>query len=139
MVRLSLISAVFVIISTTVMSEKIVKFYKIECVHNDKYISNMTCDLKVIGRNLVQSNGFMILKENVTNAKVSGELFKFENRFQPFLINVTFNMCEVSKLKGIEKPLVSTVLKIFERNSNLVKCVHKVWNSSNFSLRNKKS
>lgn len=123
---LALMSAVFMIIFTNVASEKILKFYKIDCVENDKYISNMTCDLKVRGRDIVQTNGFFVLKKLVKNVRIRAELFKFEDRFQPFLINVTFNICNVSKLKGIDSILVSIVLKILEQYSNIVRCGHEV-------------
>lgn len=126
MASLALISAVFIVWFTQVASDKILKFYNVDYVYNEKYISNMTCDLKVRGRDVVQTNGFFVLKNYVKNAKIQAQLFKVEERLKPFLLNVTFNICNVSKLKGVDNLLVTIALKILGEYSNLVKCGHEV-------------
>lgn len=132
-------AAVLIIIPTHVASEKVAKFSKIECLHNDKYLSNMTCGLTVPRRNVVESNIYMVLKEHVSNARVHSELYKFDERFKSFVINITFNICDIIKLKGIQKILVQSVLKSMEKNSNMVQCGHEVRNHLSLSFEHLKS
>lgn len=119
-------AAVFIVTLTQVASEKVIKFYNLECEHNDSYISNLTCDLKVRGRDIIQSNGFAVLTKHIKNARVHGELFKFEDRFKPFLMNITFNICDFFKSNGVPNLILSAAINIFQQKSNLVKCGHEV-------------
>lgn len=128
MTSLALLSSVLILISAQVASEKIIKIYKIECAYNDKYISNMSCFLKVPERGVVQSNGFLVLKKVVKDAFIHSELVKFDDRYKPYMRNITFHICDFFKSKGIQNALVSNVVKSFEKNSNLVRCGHDVRN-----------
>lgn len=125
MIRVVLLLPLLTII-TEISSEKILKFYNTECAYNKKYISNYTCNLKVKGRDVVLSNGEFILKEHVKNARIHVELFKYEDRFKPFLLNVTFYICDVFKSTGLQNVLVKTVVTIIEKVSNIIKCGHEV-------------
>lgn len=134
MTTLALILSVLIILLTQVSSEKVIKFYKIECECNENYISNLSCFLKVPERGVVQSNGFMVLKEHLRDVQVRSELLKFEDRYKPYMMNVTVNLCDFVKGNKIQNLIVSSVIKTLEKNSNTVRCGHAVRNSLSFQF-----
>lgn len=106
--------------------EKIVKFSNIQCDCNANYFKNCTCELKVRGRDLVVSNGQFDLLVNVKNTKIHIELFKSEYRFQPYILNSTFHICDALKSNGITDILIQTIIASLKDYSNIISCGHEV-------------
>lgn len=103
-------------------SERYMKLYNIACEPNPKWAVNVTCELKVLGREHVVSNMEMDLANTLRNISINLTLYKFYNQFRPFLINVHFNVCDILNNKIISNFYANTFIRIVRKYSNAVMC-----------------
>lgn len=108
--------------SRTITTEKYMKLYNLVCEHSSKWIDNNTCNLKVIGRNLVVANMEMDLKRTLKNISVHIDISKFYSGFRPYLVNITFNACDVLNKKAASGFYINLFLRILSKYSNAVQC-----------------
>ncbi|KAL5284303.1 hypothetical protein ACFFRR_006534 [Megaselia abdita] len=101
---------------------KYVKLYNIVCDPSPKWTENATCDLKVIGRNVVVANMEMDIKQPFKNVSVHFQFFKFYNQFRPFLIDVNFNVCNTLFKKSASNFYMNLLLRVLSKYSNAVNC-----------------
>lgn len=105
-----------------VKAEQYAKLYNIACEPNSKWVENATCALNVIGRQVVVANMEMDTKNALKNLTVHFKLYKFYNQFRPFLIDVTFNVCDVVRKKGPSNFYSNLVVRVLSKFSNSTKC-----------------
>lgn len=105
-----------------VMAEQYMKLYNINCEPNSNYLDNVTCELNVIGRQVVVANMEWDAKKDLKNLTVHFQLFKFYNQFRPFLIDVTFNLCDVAQKKVASNFYSNLVVRVISKISNSTKC-----------------
>ncbi|XP_043070705.1 uncharacterized protein LOC122322477 [Drosophila grimshawi] len=98
----------------------IYKLTNIECVSNDKYITNISCSLKAVNWNKAVAQMDCDLVLPLRNPEVRMELQKkgYNNRYHPFLVNVTMNMCDVISNRNYI-PYGRIYFKISKEFSNL--------------------
>ncbi|KAH8321661.1 hypothetical protein KR074_011388, partial [Drosophila pseudoananassae] len=74
----------------------IYKTTNIECTTTPKYSTNATCRLKAINWNKTVANMDMDFVRPMNNISIRFQVFRRDstNQFQPFLIDVTINMCD---------------------------------------------
>lgn len=106
------------LLGPSVGTEQYMKFYNIVCEANPKYVENATCELNVIGRQVVVANMEMEAKNALKNLTVHFQLFKFYNQFRPFLINVTFNVCDIVYKKVPSNFYSNLVIRTISKFSN---------------------
>lgn len=105
-----------------IAAEKYVKLYNLVCEPSPKWTENATCNLKVIGRNVVVANMEMDSKAQFNNISVHFQLFKFYSQFRPFLINIDFNVCDVISKRAPSRFYVNAMLRILSKFSNAIRC-----------------
>ncbi|KAH8261381.1 hypothetical protein KR044_008121 [Drosophila immigrans] len=73
------------------------KFTNVECVVNSKYIVNQSCSIKAVNWNKATATLDFYLIRSIHNVSIHMRLFKkdYTNQYQPFLIDVQFNLCNV--------------------------------------------
>lgn len=118
-----------VIILRITEADKYVKLYNLVCEPSQKWTDNVTCGLKVIGRNVVVANMEMDSKYPFKNISVHFQLFKFYSQFRPFLIDVKFNACDIWNKRVISNFYINVMLRILAKFSNALKCPLNVSNS----------
>lgn len=111
-----------------VTPDKYVKMYNLVCEPSPKWAENVTCDLKVIGRNIVIANMEMDARNPFNNISVHFKAFKFYNQFRPFLIDVNFSMCDILNKSTVSNFYNNLVLRILKKYSNAIQCPLKVSN-----------
>lgn len=119
-----------------ITADRYMKMYNLVCEPVPKWVENATCHLKVVGRNDVVANMDMDIKETFKNVTIHFQLFKFYNQFRPFLIDITFNMCDVLKQKSISNFYVNQLKRVLSKyGNNGVKCPMEVsdWVNSSVS------
>ncbi|XP_017068636.1 uncharacterized protein LOC108106221 [Drosophila eugracilis] len=84
------------------VAELVYKINKVECQVNKARVSDVTCRLKAINWNvaLVNMDCFLILPVISPVVRLQVFLKDYSNQFKPFLIDVTFKLCEVIDRKN---------------------------------------
>lgn len=104
------------------VADKYMKIYNIVCEANAEYTEHVTCGLKVIGRNVVVANMELDTKRPFKNISVNFKMFKFYNQFRPFLVNVSFNVCDLLGKKIQSNFFNNLMIRVLAKYSNSVKC-----------------
>lgn len=125
---MTMFKAIFIAMSLLgppIMAEhdQYMKLYNINCEPNAEYLDNVTCELNVIGRQVVVANIEWDAKTAFNNLTVHFKLFKFYNQFRPFLIDVTFNVCDVAHKRVASNFYSNLVVRVISKISNSTKCV----------------
>ncbi|KAL5284317.1 hypothetical protein ACFFRR_006540 [Megaselia abdita] len=105
-----------------IAADKYTKLYNLVCDTSPKWAENVTCDLKVMGRNVVFANMEMDVKRPLNNISVHFQIFKFYNQFRPFIVDVSFSVCDVLSKKSESNFYINSMLRILSKFSNAVKC-----------------
>ena len=108
--------------------EQYLKFYNTDCKFNSKYVDNGTCNLKVLGRNLIRANVEYDLVTPMKNVTAFIKGYKFYNQFRPFLVNEVINLCKITNKDGFESHnfFAKFFIRILRKVSNVFLCHHKV-------------
>ncbi|KAH8411029.1 hypothetical protein KR222_007451, partial [Zaprionus bogoriensis] len=96
------------------------KSTNIECEPNPKYMVNVTCKIKARNWNNAVVQIDADLATPLRNTSIHLEVFKkgYNNRYFPFLVDVTFNICDVlSKRNSLSYGKIMT--KLATRFSNV--------------------
>ncbi|KAL5273234.1 hypothetical protein ACFFRR_000163 [Megaselia abdita] len=107
------------------VSEKVLKFYKIEIKVDPRFVANESCSLTVPSRNRVLANFEGIAIVELKNITVNFRGFKFYNQFRPFLINEWINVCSIFKGHGSFNYFAKTLKRFVMRYGNLIQCLYK--------------
>ncbi|XP_026835991.1 uncharacterized protein LOC6548823 [Drosophila erecta] len=101
-------------------AQMVYKVKKIECSENPVRIKNVSCRLKAINWNVAVVNMDCDLVVPIIRPVTRLQVFKkdYSNQFQPFLIDVTFGICEVVK-KRTYYPYALMLWKLLKRYSNV--------------------
>ncbi|XP_032291644.2 uncharacterized protein [Drosophila virilis] len=93
------------------------KLKNIECIANPKRVENISCFIKAINWNkaVAQMDCDLILPLRNTSIEIAVLKKNYNNQYHPFLINVTFNACDMlSSRKYLPyAPIVRKVMKIY--------------------------
>lgn len=101
------------------------KLSNLVCEHNSKWTENVSCALKILGREHV-ANMKLDLKKEISDVSIHLKIYKFYNQFRPFLVDVSFNFCNVLNKKNIAHFYINTILRVLSKYSNVIKCPLKV-------------
>ncbi|XP_037717086.1 uncharacterized protein LOC119551690 isoform X1 [Drosophila subpulchrella] len=114
---LVLLSSCFLWQMTT--TDLVYRMNKIECVVNKARVTNVTCKVKPINWNLALVNMDCFLIVPVLSPVIRVQVFvkDYSNQFQPFLVDVSFNLCEVVERRNFV-PYGVIVWKLFQRFTN---------------------
>lgn len=115
--------------------EKVLKFYKTECMFNPKYVANGTCNLRVKSRSLVTTNIDYTLLIPMENVYMNAVFYKFYNQFRPLHFNESLLFCDVADGhfygdKGYSY-FSKTIIRFCRKFSNMIVCKHKVSDHKN--------
>ncbi|EDV90323.1 GH23712 [Drosophila grimshawi] len=96
------------------------KTTNIECLPDPSYVENATCFLKAVNWNKAVAQMDCDLIFPLSNTSVRIELLKksYTNRYNPFLINVTVNMCDVIAKRNFI-PYGTIFWKILKKYTNV--------------------
>nr|XP_036668966.1 uncharacterized protein LOC118876906 [Drosophila suzukii] len=96
------------------------KLIKVECEGNPARVTNISCRLKAINWNLAVANLDSYLTVTMINPHIRAQIFKkdYSNQFQPFLVDVSFGLCDVIAKKSY-LPYAVMVWKLLKRYSNI--------------------
>ncbi|XP_032586439.1 uncharacterized protein LOC6578370 [Drosophila mojavensis] len=92
---------------------------KIECLTNPKFVSTSLCVLKAINWNKAIAQMDCEIIQPVRNMTVRVRVYKqdYNNQYQPFLIDVILNMCNVLSKRNFS-PYGVIIRKLCERFTN---------------------
>ncbi|XP_017026941.1 uncharacterized protein [Drosophila kikkawai] len=93
---------------------------KIECDGNPLRVYNLRCNVKAISWNLALVNLTADLIKPIRNPIVHLQVLKkdYANQYKPFLIDVTFNICQVIERRNF-LPYGVIMFKLLKRYSNI--------------------
>lgn len=117
-----------------IAADKYVKLYNLVCDFEPEMIENASCNLKVVGRNVVVANMDMDLKYAFKNWSVHFQFFKFYSQFRPFLIDVHFNVCDILSKKSNTNFFINLIIRIALKYSNAIMCPLQVSSETNASI-----
>lgn len=107
-------------------AEMDLKAYNTDCTFNPRRLSNVTCSLKVVARNTVKFNVGYDLLLPMSNNTVHLTLYKFNNQFQPFLIDGWVNMCSNLSNANPLTMLLGSIIRQTFKSSKFNDCHQKV-------------
>ncbi|KAH8285284.1 hypothetical protein KR054_007310, partial [Drosophila jambulina] len=95
------------------------KMKNIECITIPGYSANASCFIKAINWNKAVAQMDVDLVKPLHNISVRLQVFKkdYSNQFQPFLIDVKFNVCDVLSRRSFA-PYGLIIMKVAQRFSN---------------------
>ncbi|XP_054087786.1 uncharacterized protein LOC105211853 [Zeugodacus cucurbitae] len=96
------------------------KTTKIECFPNARYIRNATCGIKAVNRYRSHTNMESDIVNKLRNVSLNLQIFlrNSANKFKPFLVNVTANLCSILDKRNF--PAYTTiVMNILKEVSNV--------------------
>ncbi|KAH8253865.1 hypothetical protein KR032_007139, partial [Drosophila birchii] len=95
------------------------KMKNIECITVPGYSANASCFIKAINWNKAVAQMDVDLARTLYNISVRLQVFKkdYSNQFQPFLIDVKINVCEILSRRSFA-PYGLMILKVAQRFSN---------------------
>ncbi|KAL5284318.1 hypothetical protein ACFFRR_006541 [Megaselia abdita] len=64
----------------------------------------------------------MDVKKSFKNVSVHFQIFKFYNQFRPFLVDVSFSVCDILSKKSASSYYINTMIRVLSKFSNAVKC-----------------
>ncbi|XP_018800025.1 PREDICTED: uncharacterized protein LOC108975767 [Bactrocera latifrons] len=96
------------------------KTTKIECFPNARYIRNATCGIKAINRYRAHTNMESDIVDRLRNVSLNLQIFQRNsaNRFKPFLVNVTANLCSILDKRNFPA-YTKIVMNILKEVSNV--------------------
>lgn len=114
----------------TSLCEKIVKFQKVECPTNPRYLANATCELKILPNNLISANGEVDLIVPLENVHINWVLYRFFTEYRPFIHNESLSSCEAVNSSFTKSQKLSylskRIMKNLKKSSNIVLCNYAV-------------
>lgn len=114
-------------LSSAMLAEKIMKFYKLDYLVDHKLVANATYSLKVPQRNKVLASIDGIIIREIRNVSVHYKNYKFSsNEFKPFLIDEWVNLCRILKSSGITKYYSRILLEWAGKFGNAIRCNYEV-------------
>ncbi|XP_030246498.1 uncharacterized protein LOC108658156 [Drosophila navojoa] len=117
--KLFALISVFLIYQGSCGPKQIYKIKKIECLINSKFVSEPLCFVKAINWNKAIAQMDCYILQPIRNVTVRLRVYKqdYNNQYQPFLIDVIFNMCNVLSKRNFS-PYGVIIRKLCERYSN---------------------
>ncbi|XP_044249033.2 uncharacterized protein [Drosophila takahashii] len=115
-------------------AEVIFKLMKVECEGNPARVMNISCRVKPINWNSAEANMDCFLTVPLISPIIRAQIFRkdYSNKFQPFLVDATFSICDVIERKSYI-PYGVMIWKQLKRYSN---ANHSCPFSGNLTLRN---
>ncbi|KAH8345590.1 hypothetical protein KR084_012292, partial [Drosophila pseudotakahashii] len=101
-------------------TELVYRMNRLDCEGNQKRVSNISCKVKPVNWNLALVNMDVILTVPLVDPVIRVQVFvkDYSNQFKPFLIDVTFKICEVIERKNFI-PYGVIVWKLSKRFTNI--------------------
>uniref|UniRef100_T1GEB1 Uncharacterized protein n=1 Tax=Megaselia scalaris TaxID=36166 RepID=T1GEB1_MEGSC len=92
------------------------------CDFNEKYVENVTCELKGLRRQYIVANLEADTIGVFKNFSVHIKIYKFYNQFRPFLVDVKLNVCDVINKKSTSNFYGNTVVRLMAKYTSIIKC-----------------
>ncbi|XP_017015500.2 uncharacterized protein [Drosophila takahashii] len=101
-------------------TELVYRLIKVDCEVNQKRVSNVSCIVKPVNWNLALVNMDCILTVPLVKPTIRLQVFAkdYSNQFKPFLIDVSFELCEVIERRNFV-PHGVIIWKLFNRFTNV--------------------
>ncbi|KAL5284812.1 hypothetical protein ACFFRR_006867 [Megaselia abdita] len=118
----SLFFTILVIIFALFHCEKIIKPYNLQCDGNTKYLDNVTCHLKPLRRDFVIANLDGDIIDTLKNISVRYRAFKYYTQFRPFMVDISFNWCEIIHNKYLYGFYANQLMRVLKKYCNIIHC-----------------
>ncbi|KAH8348842.1 hypothetical protein KR084_011828, partial [Drosophila pseudotakahashii] len=101
-------------------AQMVYKLKKIECEGNPLRVVNISCHVKAINWNMGEANMDCYLTVPLRNANIRMEVLRkdYSNQYQPFLVDVSMDFCNVIEKKSFF-PYAVILWKILKEYSNI--------------------